>query len=75
MIYIILFILSIKTKMNSDLLRTSNFNKSKFNHRSPTVDRESVNRFSNQDSGCWSNANMYRTNYRDMSDKVSYFQN
>ena len=60
--------------MNSDILRTSTFNKTKFNFRSPTVDRASIERF-NDTQASWSKGHMYRTSYTDMSDKVSIFTN
>jgi hypothetical protein len=44
------------------------FEKSKWNWRSPSVDRTSMTNF-NKSQNAWSNGNMYRTSYNDMSKK------
>ena len=56
--------------MDLTALRTSSYDRRKFTYRSPTVDRSSLDKF-NQTSESWSKGHMYRTNYRDMSVKVS----
>ena len=56
--------------MDHGILLTSTFNKTKFNWRSPSMDRGSVDKFTAANSS-WSSGNMYRTSYRDMSVKVS----
>jgi hypothetical protein len=50
---------------------TSAFNKSKWNYRSPSVDKTALHNFA-ETQNAWSNNHMYRTSYHDMSDKVSY---
>ena len=49
---------------------TSAFNKSKWNYRSPSVDKTALHNFA-ETQNAWSNNHMYRTSYHDMSDKVS----
>lgn len=54
--------------MDNSQLMTSTFNKTKFNWRSPSMDRGSVDKFTSANSS-WSSGHMYRTSYRDMSSK------
>jgi len=49
---------------------TSAFNKSKWNYRSPSVDKTALHNFA-ETQNAWSNNHMYRTSYHDMSDKKS----
>lgn len=54
--------------MDNSQLMTSTFMKTKFNWRSPSMDRGSVDKFTSANSS-WSSGHMYRTSYRDMSVK------
>mmetsp|Transcript_8821 Transcript_8821/g.13598 ORF Transcript_8821/g.13598 Transcript_8821/m.13598 type:complete len:162 (+) Transcript_8821:21-506(+) len=47
---------------------TKMMEKSKWNWRSPSVDKTNLNAFQTSQYA-WSNSNMYRTSYNDMSDK------
>ena len=58
----------------SALSGTDTFNKSKWTWRSPSVDRTALNNFATS-SNAWSNGNMYRTSYNDMSNKVRLASN
>lgn len=53
----------------SALSGTDTFSKSKWTWRSPSVDKTALNNFASS-SNAWSNNNMYRTSYNDMSNKV-----
>ena len=53
----------------SSLSGTDAFSKSKWTWRSPSVDKTALGNF-NTSSKAWSNNNMYRTSYNDMSNKV-----
>lgn len=48
---------------------TDTFNKSKWTWRSPSVDKSALSNF-HTSANAWSNNNMYRTSYNDMSAKV-----
>jgi hypothetical protein len=57
--------------MSSAFSGTEPLAKSKWQWRSPSVDRSALSGFDSA-SKAWSNNNMYRTSYHDMSDKVSF---
>ena len=48
----------------------SPMNKTKWSFRAPSVDKTALSDFAKTQNS-WSNNNMYRTSYHDMSDKVS----
>lgn len=54
----------------SALSGTDTFSKSKWTWRSPSVDKSNLDNF-HSNANAWSNSNMYRTSYNDMSEKVS----
>ena len=56
--------------MQTSVSGTDTFNKSKWTWRSPSVDKTALQNFGSS-SKAWSNNNMYRTSYTDMSKKVS----
>lgn len=53
----------------SALSGTDTFSKSKWTWRSPSVDKSNLGNF-HSSANAWSNNNMYRTSYNDMSNKV-----
>lgn len=57
-----------------DTANMSAFGKSKWNYRSPSVDKSALSNFA-ETQNAWSNNHMYRTSYHDMSDKVSNLLN
>jgi len=56
---------------NAPLSETQSlFSKTKWQWRSPSVDKNGLDNNFNSSARAWSNNHMYRTHYQDMSDKV-----